>query len=545
MWWTDKKDNDIIYAKDVNDIAHKVNSISERKYSTIVIGNTANGHTSLNVDYLCNGTDDQVEINSAIQSLRNKGGKILLLDGTYRITPNADGFGLVINQPNITIEGMGESTKLDLLGADTTEITFKSDNTWKSYVNIQLDGVYTNITGIKIYGYSNNGTFQFWGGWNGGNWGLVNLMNGYIHGGIYGERTVTFTNTSALSNGIQYLGFSSDNDFKISEVEILYSSGNAPKIVKVTNLRGDDPTADIPELYNGTKSHAIKLDAENTCVRDFCVSSSFKTAVGVCVAKSNATVQNLNIELLGEKSRGVVLDGGSEELLNIRIRNNTIYANSKCIHAPSGAAGLADFHIESNLCKSPENIASYPPIYPIGIEFGDAVNGYVRGSITKNHCSNIDSGIYVSLKSSSMRQCTIEENVFCNNKSYGIFCMIDGNGDVKSCNFSNNLCNQNALYGIQFYIISGSIRENIVAGNHCQDNGYSNIYLYAVQQDSSMAYNTISGNYCYNYDGFSDTQNSIYLSQHTYYNFITGNYLLGKDVTDGGGNNTKVNNKSA
>lgn len=85
----------------------KIDEIPKRRASTIVIGTSTAGYTASDVDYLCDGTDDQEEINQAIASLPVTGGKILLLNGIYNITAKID-----INKANITIEGMGSGTKL-------------------------------------------------------------------------------------------------------------------------------------------------------------------------------------------------------------------------------------------------------------------------------------------------------------------------------------------------------------------------------------------------------------------------------------------------
>ena len=80
---------------------------SAKKYVTLVVGTTASGHTAADVDYLCDGTADDVEINAAIQALPASGRKILIREGTYDITSTVS-----ISKANITVEGMGNSTIL-------------------------------------------------------------------------------------------------------------------------------------------------------------------------------------------------------------------------------------------------------------------------------------------------------------------------------------------------------------------------------------------------------------------------------------------------
>jgi hypothetical protein len=57
-----------------------------KRYATLVVGTSTNGWTTNDCDYLCDGVDDQMEINQAITSLPNGGGEIILLDGLYYLS---------------------------------------------------------------------------------------------------------------------------------------------------------------------------------------------------------------------------------------------------------------------------------------------------------------------------------------------------------------------------------------------------------------------------------------------------------------------------
>lgn len=89
----------------------KLNLNQKRNSSTIVIGamETVNkGNAGSNLDYLCNGINDAAQINAAISSLPEQGGKIILREGTYNISDTIT----IQDKQNVTIEGMGESTIL-------------------------------------------------------------------------------------------------------------------------------------------------------------------------------------------------------------------------------------------------------------------------------------------------------------------------------------------------------------------------------------------------------------------------------------------------
>lgn len=75
--------------------------------ATVVIGTSTQGHTLADCDYLCDGTDDQEEIQQAIFSLWRHGGKIYILEGRYHLSGSVS-----IYPSNITIEGCGSGTRL-------------------------------------------------------------------------------------------------------------------------------------------------------------------------------------------------------------------------------------------------------------------------------------------------------------------------------------------------------------------------------------------------------------------------------------------------
>ena len=59
---------------------------SGKRYAVFVVGTSTAGWTAEDCDYLCDGTDDNVEINQAIYDLPDMGGEVVLLPGTYNIS---------------------------------------------------------------------------------------------------------------------------------------------------------------------------------------------------------------------------------------------------------------------------------------------------------------------------------------------------------------------------------------------------------------------------------------------------------------------------
>ena len=75
----------------VNTINEGFDGISGKRTCRFVIGTSTAGWTQADCDYLCDGTDDQVEIQAAVDALRDAdGGTLVILAGTYNLTNNVN-----------------------------------------------------------------------------------------------------------------------------------------------------------------------------------------------------------------------------------------------------------------------------------------------------------------------------------------------------------------------------------------------------------------------------------------------------------------------
>lgn len=135
------------------DITHQ--NIVGKKSATIIVGTTASDHTESEVDYLCDGTDDQTVINNAISALPSTGGRIVIREGTYNLS------GSVNFNKSGTLEGVGISTILKRMYDGSSDpdglITINSTNSEDimTIQNLCVDGnkniySYTGNTGILI-----------------------------------------------------------------------------------------------------------------------------------------------------------------------------------------------------------------------------------------------------------------------------------------------------------------------------------------------------------------------------------------------------------
>lgn len=126
--------------------------------ANFVIGTSTAGWTAADCDYLCDGTDDNVEIQDAINALPESGGRISILSGVYNISKMLE-ISIIVGLENankpISIVGNVGSTILqgegiNLYGATAhysvmlDGLTFKNN---KEYVNlISILNVSTSLT---------------------------------------------------------------------------------------------------------------------------------------------------------------------------------------------------------------------------------------------------------------------------------------------------------------------------------------------------------------------------------------------------------------
>lgn len=208
----------------------KIKSLLNEKKSTktvrYVIGTSTNGWTEADCDYLCDGIDDQVEINAAIQALPDTGGEIKILDGTYNISSSVSlGY-------NVKIIGNGISTILSRSwNSDGSESTMgilsAFDNCYIDSIKfVGNQNIYTSSSNrsVDIYGSYNtvaNCVFinAYYGIYAMGNNNKVNKNNisscdtgSELHGSYYlvTENNVETSNSHAFNFNISYSSISNN-----------------------------------------------------------------------------------------------------------------------------------------------------------------------------------------------------------------------------------------------------------------------------------------------------------------------------------------------
>ena len=127
------------------------------KYSTVVVGTSNAGYNSDQVDYLCDGVDDQLEIQEAINSTPGCC-TVLLLPGVYNISSS-----ITLNKDEIVLSGVGFDTQVCTNG-DVTAIIAEPNfnhNVYIENMSFDFNGQTANTIGIE-----HNST-----------WGVLHVIN--------------------------------------------------------------------------------------------------------------------------------------------------------------------------------------------------------------------------------------------------------------------------------------------------------------------------------------------------------------------------------
>lgn len=118
----------------------QTDQLPDQKVCRFVVGTSTAGWTAKDCDYLCDGTDDQVEIKAAIAKLPSTGGEIKLLDGTYHL--HFSGPGLDLSKGKIKLSGCGR-------GNTVLDFDFEEPSANYSYYTIKA-GSYCTISDLSI-----------------------------------------------------------------------------------------------------------------------------------------------------------------------------------------------------------------------------------------------------------------------------------------------------------------------------------------------------------------------------------------------------------
>jgi len=368
---------------DYNALMENINTLRKNmaKTARFVVGTSTSRWTEKDCNYLCDGTNDQEEINRAIQDLPASGGEIIILDGTYNIAAKIN-----VNKNNVSIKGNGNSTILKRMWDSSSEegvITLNSVEGCRVQ-NLQIDGNKANCTSSNNYGIylysSNNNTIT----------GNI-CKNAQIGISLYSSSNENTITGNTCNNN-------SDNGIH------LYSSSNENTITGNT--------------CNNNAINGVFLfsSSNNTVTGNTCNNNVYN---GVFLNSSNNNTITGNT-CNNNSDNGIHLYSSSNE--------NTITGNTCNNNANNGIHLYSSNNntITGNICKNAQ----------IGISLYSSSN---ENTITGNTCNNnSDNGIHLY---SSNNNNTITGNTCNNNATNGVFLFSSSNNTVTGNTCNNNVYN--------------------------------------------------------------------------------------------------------
>ena len=302
-----------------------------KTFSTIVMGTSAAGYTAADVDYLCDGSNDSTQFTAALGALPSTGGRILMLEGTYRLQ------NISIAKSGVVIEGMGEGTVIEHADRSSGEYT-----TPIITVGSSLSGI--KIKNLKMFG------------------GLTQYDKSVVYAVAASSPTefsgVTFNDFSSFSNGtVSNISFEGCDGF---EIETLGDSNS---------IRG--------------------------CDCELGIISGDKNIISDCVLKSCATDYTCyTISGDGNIISGCVIEPEfMDTFMTISGQNNLISSNKMSSTAYTGigvnGAGnvLSSNHIELN-----ESYSASVSVGAGSIACGNVVKGSITGSGTFSGLNVVSGG---------------------------------------------------------------------------------------------------------------------------------------------------------
>lgn len=343
------------------------------KNNRLVIGTSTAGWLQADCDYLCDGTNDEQEFNTAIQFLNTyDGGEIVVLDGAYNISA-----AIAISIPNVILIGNGNATILKNLSTTTNLINVTASNfhianmslkgtTQQDCINISDAGSNVVVESVAFSGadngiYTNGGAGQFIGN---------QFMNNNIGMVIAGNNCIVDGN-NFINNG---------HGIDIENSNNIISNNNITNgTFGIYCELGCFSVNIVGNNIAGASSYSIRLEGLNESIigNNVCQNSEigiFLLTCNDCAITGNTCLNSANHGVQLNNSTGNTISG------NICKNNRSETSNNNGIYLFLSSNNT----ITGNTCSSNN----------YGIDIYNASNNNV---ITGNTCNNNNTGIFLSV----------------------------------------------------------------------------------------------------------------------------------------------------
>ena len=553
------------YASQLENLANQpglANLISElllsssRATTKLVAANDASDQVKQAADFLCDGVDDQMQIQAAIAALPACGGKITLSEGQFNFSAH------VALVSNVDFEGSGTATLLYLVDASNDHVLYGDTITKLSVKDLRIDsnsagqtsppspykgGIYfRDVTHFRVSDvHSEYAPGHCIDIGDGCEWGVVHhATTSYAYDdGVAVSGTassILLTNCFSHHNGLSLIGTGSG-------IEI----DDGANLVTVIGCSVHDNEAGIsvhthagkPECYDVALSANLIYD--NDCgIRMHGFNESLGEILFSFNISANIIHDNAGIGIAISQIHNGVVQGNTirnqttDGIEVVSCKHLTIADNN--IYNPGAegisVSGLEYSSITDNNIYSPgaKGIVCLNTLYSsiIGNNVLDATEEGIK--IIANYCDvlyNLVFGAGDNGFELNVSQCNINDNISEGSAKVGIYF----HGTSEQLNICNNLAIKSGTHGIQ---LGGSTTKNILfSGNSCLNNNQDAGSNYGFIAHNASGITVVDNDFS-DYQGAPTQKIGAYLSYITsglicHSNRATGN--IQHQIIGGGG----------
>lgn len=389
-----------------NAINESFDTISGKRTCRVTVGTSTAGWTQADCDYLCDGTDDQEELNAAIAAVLAKGGgEIAVLGGEYVITEQ---ISLVNLGASVSFTGEPGAAVFTLSGEPYGRINVGAQNPMNI---VRFFGITFQPGGTKNFGLvvSNFGTTVFdrcvlknigvYSVTDGtaNNWANLVFCNNLVeaNGNMQNNAALEFHPTDYGSAMIAY------NIFRVNDIAIAVSAG----------------------IYSDGASPKISVTGNSIEKTGTTGGLSLRAAGSVCI-EGNSFVGG------GAEISGGLFSGNCMESGDIKATGASIIASNKITEGEITAA--TNTVVSGNSVKAKVDSPAIT-LFRNGADPGDNDTATVIG----NYITGASIGIY--LKESALQHPNMSRAMVCSNRIFGCTTPIQIDDNWSECMVTDNL----------------------------------------------------------------------------------------------------------
>lgn len=380
-----------------------------RSATIVIAASDSSAKSKAQADYVCDGTNDEVEIQAAIETLPASGGCIQFLEGNYI----AQGLPLL---PRVHYRGLGAGvTKLSLPSNATSALFLApilSSLKSGSISNMELDGTNSpTMNGIDFGNASHLGEFYI----------SDCLINKFHHGyhSSLDDRYCHIRSTSII--GCEVGAYIYETHPYMSLCDLRYNTvglGGSPYDMTCDSSRfnyntygvkgvnpGDVETCFFTNcsFYNNTETG---IDIGRECVIVGCLIGGPNSKTGVSISGSYSTITGCSFRSDGSVGPMVYFMDG-KNCNNVVISSNCFYTpTADVIMAGTGTGERRYISITGNTIKTDKHAISFPNTHPD--------SPFLYGVISNNTIEfygNIGTDPLINLPNTGTGGCVVTNNV--------------------------------------------------------------------------------------------------------------------------------------